>query len=611
MNKIQIYVMPFMQVICLAFLLWLTIQPVEVRWADADVVLCWSLPFIGIIGIMMLLLSKGKCHLTIVDGLVSIWTIYYIGRAWIGSEYPCATEWLQVIEVIALYVVLRMVFHNTKIPAWVLSAGIMIFGFYEAFVGVGQLISGQGRHHIFALTGTFMNPGPYSVYLMMAAVLAICFKSPNMERNQSGLLERINDIIKNPKVNLKYLSEKIPVMIRQAAPFGGWGALLLLPATWSRSAFVGFGLCALWIFRKRYWKYRWTVWGSLVVLAVGFYFLKQGSADGRTVTWMASLTSWLHEPWLGVGIGGFRHACAEGIAEMWNANPDSNIFDSAGVTDYAYNSLLKVLVEQGIVGALLWIAITIIAMWRLYKVSEPLFMAMLSLLIFSMFSYPFELLPYKIIVVIVFAWSESKNSESLNLNVGKTLCTIVCLFTIAFSWFLKGDVCNRLEQDKGANLFSGMQNTAFLTDYYELLPYETDNSQFLFDFAKTLRSEKRYSDSNAILRQATLVSADPMFYIIMGNNYRDEQFYDLAEEAYRKAYAIMPNRLYPLYQLMMMYADMGERDKAYEMAKVVRSSEVKIESKATQQMRQKADSIYHNDDMILHPEKYVNKKIKR
>ena len=89
----------------------------------------------------------------------------------------------------------------------------------------------------------------------------------------------------------------------------------------------------------------------------------------------------------------------------------------------------------------------------------------------------------------------------------------------------------------------------------------------------------------------TRASSDPMFYVVMGNNYCDEQLYGLAEEAYRKAYSIMPNRLYPLYQLMMMYDDKGDEDLAADMAKRVRNSYVKIESNATRQMWEKADSI--------------------
>ena len=192
---------------------------------------------------------------------------------------------------------------------------------------------------------------------------------------------------------------------------------------------------------------------------------------------------------------------------------------------------------------------------------------------------------------MVFAWSESREKSTLCLHLNKFICTFVGIIIIAFSWFLKAEITERIEQDKDATLFAGMRNSAFLPDYYELLPYETDNPQYLFDFAKTLREETRYEDSNAMLRMGTQVSADPMFYIIMGNNYRDEQLYDLAKEAYEKAYSIMPNRLYPMYLLMMMYADKGDEALANDMAKRVRHSYVKIESNATKQMQEKADSI--------------------
>lgn len=581
MVKIKTYIIPLLQVMALVFLLWLTIQPVEVRWSDADGILSYALPVLGLIGGIFVLFTRGGGRLTIVDGLVGIWTIYYVIRVWLGAEYPCGTEWLQVMEMVVLYVVLRMVLHGGRVPAWVLCAGIVLFGCYEAMVGAGQIISGNGRHHIFVLTGTFQNPGPYSAYLMIAGVIALCCFQTDFSHYHFSLARRAIAL----GYKKLYQSSLFIFHILILLP------LLMLPATWSRAAFVGLGVCALWLFRDRYKKYRWLVWGALAVVAVAFYFIKRGSADGRSLIWMASLTSWCHDMWLGVGVGGFRHACAEGIAEMWRDSHDASMFTSAGVTDYAYNALVKVLVEQGLVGAMMWIIVTVVAMWRLYMSSRTLFFAMASMLVFAMFSYPFELLPYRIIAVMVFAWSESREKSTLCLHINKFICTFVSLVITAFSLFMNVEVTERIEQDKDANLFSGMRNSAFLTDYNELLPYESDNPQYLFDFAKTLREEKRYEDSNAILRRGTLVSADPMFYIIMGNNYRDEQLYDMAREAYEKAYAIMPNRLYPLYQLMMMYDDTGNKKAATNMAKRIKHSYVKIESKATEQMVEKADSI--------------------
>ena len=599
MLRLKNYVVPLLQVITFAFLLWLTILPVEVRWSDADGILSNTLPALSVAGVLCFLFTKGGGRLTIVDGLVALWSLYYVGRVWFGAEYPCGTEWLQAMEIVVLYVVLRMVLHNTKIPAWGLCAGIVLFACYEAMIGAGQLISGNGRHHIFVLTGTFQNPGPYSAYLMIAGSIVLCrvpFTIYHLQAHFPHLFSGIYHLsLANRWARRFWKNERMKSIVKETVYYSlsviAFLPLLILPATWSRAAFVGMGVCALWIFKKRYWRFRWYVWGALVAVAVAFYFIKRGSADGRSLIWMASLTTWMHDMWLGVGVGGFRHACAEGIAEMWNANHDSAKFASAGVTDYAYNAMVQILVEQGLVGALLWITITLLAMWRLYKLSVSLFMGMLSLLVFSMFSYPFELLPYRIIAVMVFAWSESRDKSTLCLHLNKIICTFVSIITIAFSWFLKTEITERIEHDKDATLFAGMRNSAFLSDYYELLPYETDNPQYLFDFAKTLREETRYEDSNAILRMGTQVSADPMFYIIMGNNYRDEQLYDLAKETYEKAYSIMPNRLYPMYLLMMMYADKGDEALANDMAKRVRHSYVKIESNATKQMQEKADSI--------------------
>ena len=599
MLRLKNYVVPLLQVITFAFLLWLTILPVEVRWSDADGILSTTLPALSVAGVLCCLFSKGGGRLTIVDGLVALWSLYYVGRVWFGAEYPCGTEWLQAMEIVVLYVVLRMVLHNTKIPAWGLCAGIVLLACYEAMIGAGQLISGNGRHHIFVLTGTFQNPGPYSAYLMIAGSVVLCrvpFTIYHLQAHFPHLFSGIYHLsLANRWARRFWKNERMKSLVKETVYYSlsviAFLPLLILPATWSRAAFVGMGVCALWIFKKRYWRFRWYVWGALVAVAIAFYFIKRGSADGRSLIWMASLTTWMHDMWLGVGVGGFRHACAEGIAEMWNANHDSAKFASAGVTDYAYNAMVKILVEQGLVGALLWIAITLLAMWRLYKLSVSLFMGMLSLLVFSMSSYPFELLPYRIIAVMVFAWSESRDKSTLCLHLNKIICTFVSIITIAFSWFFKTEITERIEHDKDATLFAGMRNSAFLSDYYELLPYETDNPQYLFDFAKTLREETRYEDSNAILRMGTQVSADPMFYIIMGNNYRDEQLYDLAKETYEKAYSIMPNRLYPMYLLMMMYADKGDEALANDMAKRVRHSYVKIESNATKQMQEKADSI--------------------
>lgn len=56
----------------------------------------------------------------------------------------------------------------------------------------------------------------------------------------------------------------------------------------------------------------------------------------------------------------------------------------------------------------------------------------------------------------------------------------------------------------------------------------------------------------------------------------------------------MPNRVYPLYQLMLMYKDNGEITKAKTMARRVLALKPKIESPATREMKNKAKEIMYD-----------------
>lgn len=560
----------------------LTLYPIQPRFSNADIWLAYLIPALTLLGVIFMFLQKGKLKITWTDILMILWGCYIFIRVYIGNECACSTQLLRIGITMLLYLALRL-FWGTKeaIPSSLLVASLICCGCYETLIGVQQVISGSSRHNLYAMTGTFLNPGPYSAYLMIGIVACFAtleFRFSNGNKNESRA-RRIMVIATKTACTLM---------------------LFILPSTLSRAALVSVGICALWIYYKQYKKYAFYVFATLCILLLGLYFTKQGSADGRIVIWVASITSWLHSPFWGNGVGGFCNSCAEGIAELWAKKTFSPLLNSAGVTEYAYNELLKVLVEQGLIGASIFVALIIVVMHGLYKQDKSLFAILLSLLIFSMFSYPLEILPYRIIIVLFAAWTASYSREKVReeehvptrfLTSSRMITTIGALAVSACSIIIAKDSKQRMDIDNDVILFSGMNNRAFIDDYYELLPKEMDNSQFLFDFAKTLRHCGRYRDSNAILNLGKEVSADPMFYVLMGNNYKDENFIEQAEWAYNKAFSIMPNRLYPLYQLMLMYDEYGETEKCRNMAKQIINMRPKVESPATSEMKQKAKEL--------------------
>lgn len=464
--------------------------------------------------------------------------------------------------MVMLYFALRCFMSKGCLSANWIMGGLMICALYETGLGISQILNGSSRHYLYLLTGTFQNPGPYSSFLMMGAVIGLAWMQEAETEWQRNLILGATCLM-----------------------------LVLLPATWSRAALISLALVGLWLFRTNYWRWRWYVWVGCIALCVTLYFIKQGSADGRMLTWTSALTTWLHHPWTGVGIGGFFHASANGVAELYSKNPSSPLFTSGGVTDYAFNDLLKVLVEQGIVGALICIAMVGYTVYLLWQHSKPLFYGVMSLLFFSMFSYPFELLPYRIIMVMIAAWVASVHSNQIGRKKKYGWLALSLLLLIA-SYVAAKQIGERYDADSSYQLFAGTDNKAFIDDYYELLSKERDDADFLFDIGKTLRIYGRYNDSNDMLRQGTLVSPDPMFYILMGNNYKDMRCFELAENAYKMSFAIMPNRIYPLYQLMQLYKETRNEKKVKEYAHKVINFKEKITSPATKQMKEEAKAVY-------------------
>ena len=188
---------------------------------------------------------------------------------------------------------------------------------------------------------------------------------------------------------------------------------------------------------------------------------------------------------------------------------------------------------------------------------------------------------------MVAAWVASVHSQQSDGMV-RYGWLVVSLLLVLPSYQITKQIQTRYNADRAYQMFAGMQNEAFIKDYYELLSLESDNPRFLFDFGKTLRTHGRYNDSNDMLRQGTFISADPMFYVLMGNNYKDMEYPDLAEKSYKKAFSVMPNRIYPLYQLMLLYKETRNEKKAKKYARKVINFKEKITSPATKQMKEDA-----------------------
>ena len=120
-------------IISLCFLLWLTLAPVEVRWAEADIRLSWGIMVIQALAVVLWLIfskicDKAKGSWNWLDALVAMGTSYYVMRVWLGTEYPCATAFLKTIEMVLLYFCLRCLMAHGKLSSKWIMGGMLVCG---------------------------------------------------------------------------------------------------------------------------------------------------------------------------------------------------------------------------------------------------------------------------------------------------------------------------------------------------------------------------------------------------------------------------------------------------------------------------------------------------
>ena len=330
------------------------------------------------------------------DKVLGAWWLYIILYAYLLCTYPASGIVLKSTLFLAMYMALRLLFSIKRVPGDVL---VVLWSLMEAGIGFHQLITGKSLHYRYPMTGTFLNPGPYGTMLATGLVVAI------------ALFRKYRDKIKIVTIQ-EYL---IPfVLLLQTS---------VLLFTWSRAAILAAAVTILYMCRGRLNPYRWWIACGGGLLALICYFLKQGSANGRGIIWWVSGHSILKHPWIGTGIGSFKHQYAQTMANLTEGMPDGSL-QSADVLEYAFNELMLIGVEQGIVG-ILFAAFTVFLLFRYARnESSVLKWSLPVLLITSLFSYTFELIPFQIIMVVVMAHLGSSQTESGKGNITTSICYV-------------------------------------------------------------------------------------------------------------------------------------------------------------------------------------------
>ncbi|MDR3218940.1 MAG: O-antigen ligase family protein [Dysgonamonadaceae bacterium] len=515
---------------------------------------------------------------------------------------------------------------------------IILTGLVEAVWGLLQLYGfEQSQHGIFKLTGSFFNPGPYSGYLAVVFPLAY----PQSPEGGFGLsygkapfrgwgvglsvLTCIAILLVLPAAMSRaawlaaIAGSAVAIYPKYAAKFFN----LTKPKAPFRGLGVGVGLrvCAVMLL--------------LSAACTGLYFLKKDSADGRLLTWKVSLQTVSKHPF-GVGLGNFSGAYGDAQAAYFaSGNATETEAYVAGNPEYGFNEFLQIAIESGIISLLLFLAIIGLAIRNMFKAGAwGRLGSLVALLVFACFSYPFSVLPFLVVLVFLISAAEwnadgaddtprhcglDPQSQDGSGGIDRGLrvkpamtargkcrsCSIalLCLLLTSFCLYKQYPVYEAYKQwNKNRSYYhAGLYNEA-AANYETLYPYLNDQIQFLFEYAQSLSKAVNQempgrgrhdllTKSNEVLRRAQEISCDPMLSNVMGKNYQALKEYDKAEAALVKSTQLVPNRLYPWYLLMKLYAETGQTDKAREAAAIVQTKEPKVQSQAVREMRREAEKM--------------------
>lgn len=462
----------------------------------------------------------------------------------------------------------------------VISWVLVVLGGSEAILGLRQLYGfATSGHSMYALTGSFFNPGPYSGYLAM--ILPVCLYQWLVCGRRGG----------------RVVAGGVMLLI-----------FCVLPAGMSRSAWLAAGVSCLCVYA---WHMDWTdkfrllwqqqrqrvvmvvVGGFCVLLLAGYllFVLKPDSARGRLFMWKITCRAIAEKPLTGYGIHNF--AAAYGNAqETYFAAGDYEPWEErvAGSPEYAFNEYLQAAVELGIPLAVCLLVVVVLCLYRgVRKGRYGICGAILSLMIFSFSSYPLQL-PVFIVTfggLLVACLSGADRWQWLGLAVS---------VGIIGGFRLKNDL--QVEQAcrewmNARVLYNAGAYQSAEKEYGRLYPLLRDRASFLFEYGHGLHKQQQFSKSNRILKEALQRSCDPMILNVIGKNYQQMGDCLSAEDWFIRSTHRLPGRIYLYYLLAKLYAEPGFRqpDKFEKMKRMVLTKEPKVHSTAIRQMREEIKKI--------------------
>lgn len=569
----------------------------------------------------ILLSKKTVFLLSRIDFVLAVLLGYItVNRYFIQSHYGFSIRFMELLTLSVFYFILR--FHSLKYFLWLLPC-IVFSGILQALQGYFQLLGFLPSNHLgFKITGSFFNPGPYAGFLVIVWIIALGMYLFN-EKIVHQLQRLQGKTLAWAEHYLKYIFLYVPL-------FALWSISVLLFVLQSRASWIAAFLCGAIVmdlkfhfFRKlkkrlmgHYARIALLALSVLMALILSFavYNHKKSSSQGRTLIWKISSEMILDSPFFGVGFDRFKAHYMTYQANYFKANHTIAESDLADNTYYAFNEFIQFTAENGSAGLVLLITL----LYRVFCVStlpalqwygQIIKSALLGIVIFSFFSYPMQILPIKVMMYFLLAQLANLDCEksaflSSEDVLNKRLQNSFIVFLAAGSLVVITTGLIHLRELQGAfknwneaqKAYSEHDYGKAVQIYHEVYPFLYNEGDFLMNYAKALSLNKQNKEAIEIFQQAKRQLNTTIIQTGLGDAYKGEREYHKAVLAYQNAFDMIPSRFYPLYLKAKLYEQIGDHQKAADVAREILSKEVKIYSTAIGEMKTEMKKIVSKYD---------------
>ena len=393
-----------------------------------------------------------------------------------------------------------------------------------------------------------------------------------------------------------------------------FGLLCLLISTNGRAGWLGFLVAVFYvIYNTHPNKFNLKKYLGLCLLLVGvaissIFFIKRNSTSGRFLIYKTSLNI-LKNNWVtGIGYGKFKVQYNLAQANYFvNNNIDSKEAFLADNTYYAFNDYLQFIIEFGFLGivllgillAIIFLQISLTPKIVKYK---TLYVgcngALISIAVGAMFSYPMQHYIIQLCTLTSLLIVATIIIKQQILSKLKLVCyKMYSLLLLGLIIFITGLFCFKqifsLKKQEAYNLQKIGYNTDALLLHKQLANSKMADGELFYTYAQSLYITNKLADAKIMLQKSQVLVTFNGQYILAANIENELKNYTKAEQYFKTAIYMVPNRMVSRKNLLDFYVQQKDTPNALLWANSILNMPIKVPSTITDNIKNTTQKIYN------------------